>query len=44
MNFATILRNFSTKNTNHNLLYEILFVPLHRVIDKFKEYDSRIQY
>lgn len=29
---------------DYDLLYEVLFVPLHRVIDKFNEYDSRIQH
>lgn len=28
----------------YNLLYEILFVPLHSTIDKINNYDSRVQH
>lgn len=44
MNFISIFRNFSTKIRITVCYIEILFVPLHRVIDKFNEYDSRIQH
>lgn len=29
---------------DYNLLCGVLFVPLHRVIDKLNEYDSRIHH
>lgn len=44
MNLIFVFRNFSTKIRIIVCCLEILFVPLHRVIDKFNEYDNRIQH
>ena len=44
MNFISVFRNFSTKIRITVCYIGILSVPLHRVIDKFNEYDSRIQH
>lgn len=35
---------FFYNNHVYNLFYGILFVPLHRITDKFNDYDSRVQH